>query len=86
MSKLDSSIGARPSTCPRCGNAFGCGVDTSACWCTRLPPDDPAMLSALLASERSTSGVPAVAPAADCLCPDCLALLTAQLNKDKGDP
>lgn len=43
--------------CSRCGATFGCGRDEANCWCVALP---------LLSRDR-------LDPAADCLCPRCLA-------------
>ena len=43
--------------CSRCGATFGCGRDDASCWCVALP---------LLPGDR-------LDPAADCLCPRCLA-------------
>ncbi len=43
--------------CSRCGATFGCGRDEASCWCVALP---------LLPRDR-------LDPAADCLCPRCLA-------------
>jgi hypothetical protein len=27
----------RQKTCQRCGSSFGCGADSSECWCKALP-------------------------------------------------
>ena len=49
------------STCPRCGEAFGCGAgEPTPCWCVSHTLDD-ATLAAL--RERYDA----------CLCPACLA-------------
>ncbi|NLD68446.1 MAG: cysteine-rich CWC family protein [Limnobacter sp.] len=90
MSKIDPPAGTglctgadpgkrgRPGSCPRCGAAFSCGVDAPDCWCTRLPPIDPARLVASNSNEskRGAPGLPDGTPGQDCLCPNCLALLT----------
>jgi hypothetical protein len=53
--------GARGNTeqrCSNCGAGFHCGVDDpNGCWCARQPP----------------LPLTHVRPAADCLCPECLA-------------
>jgi hypothetical protein len=55
---------AANSTCARCGASFRCGVSAGdqACWCMSLPP--------LLPLPELADA--AAAPAASCLCPDCL--------------
>ncbi|WP_085482755.1 cysteine-rich CWC family protein [Paraburkholderia susongensis] len=54
-----STRSERSVRCPRCGNAFDCGMQdgTSHCWCRALPP---------LPAER-------LEPGGRCLCPECLA-------------
>lgn len=51
-------------TCESCGREFGCGAREGGCWCTDLllGPDRLAILREHF--ER-------------CLCPDCLAVATA---------
>jgi len=46
--------------CSRCRDTLSCGAKLESCWCQQLPPL-PANL---------------LAPASDCYCPRCLALLT----------
>jgi hypothetical protein len=45
--------------CARCGAAFGCGIETGACWCASVEVD-PATRAEL--AERYDG----------CLCPACL--------------
>ncbi|HRO61401.1 MAG TPA: cysteine-rich CWC family protein, partial [Burkholderiaceae bacterium] len=80
MNTSDPTPAPRPDRCPRCGVAFACGVDSVACWCTGLPPIDPARLEALDAPARAALGLPAGMLSATCLCPDCLSQLAAALD------
>jgi Cysteine-rich CWC len=50
----------RTIECAACERAFGCGVDTGACWCADVTLDAAARGRLAAAYE-------------DCLCPDCLA-------------
>jgi hypothetical protein len=47
--------------CQKCGERFGCGVASGACWCSRLELDREAL------AELTSGG-------GDCLCPECLPL------------
>jgi hypothetical protein len=70
---------AAATRCFRCGARFGCGAGTDGCWCTGLPAIDPARLAALPAEARAALGLPPGAPPASCLCPTCLAAVSAGL-------
>ncbi|WP_184025876.1 cysteine-rich CWC family protein [Paraburkholderia sp. Cpub6] len=61
----------RSARCPRCGNAFDCGMQTdpSNCWCRALPP---------LPVER-------LKPGGRCLCPECLAAEIAQATHEASE-
>ncbi|MEA2221269.1 MAG: hypothetical protein QOJ35_3895 [Solirubrobacteraceae bacterium] len=48
-----------PVRCPRCGAAFGCGIDALRCWCA----------SVTLTAERRAQ---LAAVYEGCLCPACL--------------
>lgn len=67
-----SPTGACNTACPRCGQAFRCGVDDAApCPCTRLELD----AATLAELNREYRG---------CLCPRCLAELAAPAVKNSG--
>lgn len=58
----------RRIACARCGTAFSCLADgTGRCWCGAEPFRLPVPLPA------------EVGPYDDCLCPDCLRALAAEL-------
>jgi recombinational DNA repair protein (RecF pathway) len=50
------------TVCPRCSNAFECGIGSGACWCAGVSIDD----TTLAAFAQYYDG---------CLCPDCLRAL-----------
>jgi hypothetical protein len=58
-----SASAAATNVCPQCGASFRCGMGGGykECWCASLP----ALLPVPAKSEPG-------APAASCLCPDCL--------------
>jgi len=58
-----SATAAATNVCPQCGAQFRCGMEggDQECWCASLP----ALLPLPAKSEPG-------APAASCLCPDCL--------------
>ena len=74
-----------PVVCPRCKEPFGCGIETGACWCTRIEID--ARTRAAFAQYYD-----------GCLCLECLhtlegarparpsvrAFLAAQLRRRRG--
>jgi hypothetical protein len=67
--------------CLRCGVPFRCGMqDATRCWCTTLPWIDPAALAALDPQRRAEVGLPSGPLPAACLCPSCLATITAVLS------
>jgi hypothetical protein len=47
------------TVCPRCSNAFECGIDSGACWCADVSLND----TTRAAFAQYYDG---------CLCPDCL--------------
>ncbi|MEX3853770.1 cysteine-rich CWC family protein [Paraburkholderia sp. BR10923] len=67
--KPSSTRSGSSARCPRCGNAFDCGMQgetSSPCWCRALPP---------LPAER-------LKPGGRCLCPECLAAEIAQATRE----
>ncbi|HTI18536.1 MAG TPA: cysteine-rich CWC family protein [Trinickia sp.] len=56
---------AAPARCPRCGEAFDCGHESSGCWCSS---------QRLLGAER-------IVPGMSCLCPKCLAAALAASSR-----
>ena len=54
--------GAIAKSCSRCARSFGCGRALPSCWCSDLPHLPAARID----------------PDTDCLCPACLAALTAE--------
>jgi hypothetical protein len=65
---------AAESRCPRCGNAFHCGVhDTAPCACAALELD----AATLAALRQHYQG---------CLCVDCLSLLARVGTLARPDP
>jgi hypothetical protein len=52
-------MSATPTVCPRCSNAFECGIDSGACWCAGVSVDDRTRTALAQYYEG-------------CLCPDCL--------------
>ncbi|HEY1999464.1 cysteine-rich CWC family protein [Paraburkholderia sp.] len=72
MNPLTSKVAARSARCPRCGNAFDCGMRTqpaAACWCKSMPA---------LPADR-------LEPGGRCLCPECLAAEIARVHV-AGEP
>jgi hypothetical protein len=73
MTRWTPDKATRQQTCERCGTSFGCTDKGPAgsCWCSeeefRLPVPLP----------------PDVGPYGDCLCPDCIRMVAAEL-KEKG--
>ena len=72
--------------CFRCGTQFGCGAGTDRCWCTALPEIDPAALAALPPAGREALGLPPGELPRSCLCPDCLAAVSAALAGRAPNP
>ncbi|RZF31132.1 hypothetical protein EVC45_04040 [Paraburkholderia sp. UYCP14C] len=67
--KSSSARSERSARCPRCGNAFDCGMrgeTSSPCWCRALPPLPAGRLK----------------PGSGCLCPQCLAAEIAQATRE----
>lgn len=56
--------------CPRCGARFEC-FHSAACWCASVRLDETARRE--LAARYD-----------DCLCPDCLAAITAGISLESG--
>ncbi|MGF6769558.1 hypothetical protein P3T18_002028 [Paraburkholderia sp. GAS199] len=63
-----SSPDPASARCPRCGNAFDCGMHAQPfeCWCSALPP---------LPADR-------LEPGGRCLCPECLAAEIARAAQE----
>ncbi len=57
--------------CSKCGGPFGCGADSSSCWCQKYEVS-PALLARLRASYD------------DCLCSACLEMMVEESLKHAG--
>ncbi|AXE90993.1 cysteine-rich CWC family protein [Paraburkholderia terricola] len=67
--KPSASRSEGSARCPRCGNAFDCGMHAqpSECWCREMP---------VLPADR-------LDPAGRCLCPECLAAEIARAARER---
>jgi len=61
----------RSLQCQNCGERFGCGVGSTACWCSQVEVDAGALME-LTAGDG------------DCLCPACLPLVAPTPGAPQG--